>query len=377
MVEFSLDRAKYHVNARINIKRPAEVAYFSYDEKGELHPFSDRSLRYYFPAFSSVPHAPRASQSIDLSNGFDKFKRKDDSKAEHLDSLLATIEALERRDGKKTDVNFITWRGMMTKLVTALYDQEDEFEMLATLYQTARNQKQAAQFRKPRDGFDSNVMTYWGYKFEALSLLKRPHTEASREEIENRDQEVVENSSQYCSIVRTGIGNASFIIGGEVDGVMGFKPDNSDDPHRWIELKTARKPESPRDFDIHSKKLLKFWAQSYLVGCPTVIVGYRDRRGILYELEELETHRLQALAHRISSLKWEGNDCLHTVSAFLGFLKQNINGPGVWRLSRGKGMPWISVRKESDVVGTGNIISESFKRWRESPECATEDTAPV
>lgn len=145
MVEFSLDRAKYHVNARINIKRPAEVAYFSYDEKGELHPFSDRSLRYYFPAFSSVPHAPRASQSIDLSNGFDKFKRKDDSKAEHLDSLLATIEALERRDGKKTDVNFITWRGMMTKLVTALYDQEDEFEMLATLYQGTMQVRSTAQ----------------------------------------------------------------------------------------------------------------------------------------------------------------------------------------------------------------------------------------
>jgi len=64
----------------------------------------------------------------------------------------------------------------------------------------------------------SSVLTCAGYKFETLSLLSTPWAEATREEIEGREEEVVDNYAQYCSICKTGIGGASMIIGGEVDG---------------------------------------------------------------------------------------------------------------------------------------------------------------
>ena len=57
-----------------------------------------------------------------------------------------------------------------------------------------------------------------GYKFETLSLLNKPWGETTREEIEGREDEVVDNYAQYCSICRTEIGGASMVIGGEVDG---------------------------------------------------------------------------------------------------------------------------------------------------------------
>lgn len=57
-----------------------------------------------------------------------------------------------------------------------------------------------------------------GYKFETLSLLPVPWPEASREQIESREDEIVENYSQYCSICRTQIGSTSMLIAGEVDG---------------------------------------------------------------------------------------------------------------------------------------------------------------
>jgi len=57
-----------------------------------------------------------------------------------------------------------------------------------------------------------------GYKFETLSLLDKPWGETTREEIEGRENEVVDNYAQYCSICRTEIGGASMVIGGEVDG---------------------------------------------------------------------------------------------------------------------------------------------------------------
>jgi len=52
----------------------------------------------------------------DLSNGFEKFEKHDDSTDEHLDSLLKAIIAHEQETQNKIDAQVITWRGMMTKV---------------------------------------------------------------------------------------------------------------------------------------------------------------------------------------------------------------------------------------------------------------------
>lgn len=56
-----------------------------------------------------------------------------------------------------------------------------------------------------------------GYKFETLSLLSDTWAATPREVIDGREDEVVNNHAQYVSVVRTGIGKAKMIIGGEVD----------------------------------------------------------------------------------------------------------------------------------------------------------------
>lgn len=56
-----------------------------------------------------------------------------------------------------------------------------------------------------------------GYKFETLSVLPTTWDAASREQIEGRIHEVVNNKAQYCSVVRTGFGKVKLVIGGEVD----------------------------------------------------------------------------------------------------------------------------------------------------------------
>lgn len=48
-------------------------------------------------------------------------------------------------------------------------------------------------------------------------MLPNTWHETTREFIENREKEVVNNYSQYCSVVKTGIGNTNMILGGEVD----------------------------------------------------------------------------------------------------------------------------------------------------------------
>lgn len=66
-------------------------------------------------------------------------------------------------------------------------------------------------------------MQFWGYKFETLATLPAPWGETSREYIEGREQEVVNNKAQYCSVVRTGLGKTVLCLGGEVDaGKLSF-----------------------------------------------------------------------------------------------------------------------------------------------------------
>ena len=61
------------------------------------------------------------------------------------------------------------------------------------------------------------VLTGPGYKFETLSTLSSPWGDATRDDIERRESEVVNNNAQYCSVVRTGIGSTTMVLGGEVD----------------------------------------------------------------------------------------------------------------------------------------------------------------
>jgi RAT1-interacting protein len=67
-----------------------------------------------------------------------------------------------------------------------------------------------------------------GYKFETLATLPSPWGEVSRDLIEGREDEVVNNKAQYCSVVRTGIGRTVLCLGGEVDaGQYSSRPNPS------------------------------------------------------------------------------------------------------------------------------------------------------
>ena len=82
-----------------------EIAFFSFDDDHKFR-LDDSSLRYYYP-----PALP-----CDLSKGFETFRQLDDSGDDHLDGLLDAMMAHEKEKGSKTEIDFLTWRGMMTKV---------------------------------------------------------------------------------------------------------------------------------------------------------------------------------------------------------------------------------------------------------------------
>ncbi|KAM0813601.1 putative RAI1 like PD-XK nuclease-domain-containing protein [Seiridium cardinale] len=362
------------------VKRPKEIACFSYDDKHEFH-LGDSSLKWYYPP----------ELGADLSAGFETFDKHDDSGDEHLDSLLKTIIAHEQQEGKKIDAQIVTWRGMMTKIMSALFDDRDGFEMNATLYQqnsfieenhaykqaSKQKQQQKQQHNSkpkrwnnrgrddepPPPQFSPEVMTYWGYKFETLCTLPATWAETSRDFIENRDKEIVSNKAQYCSVVRTGIGKTVLCIGGEVDAVWDAKPMVSGAPVNWIELKTSASIRGERDMNNFERKLMKFWIQSFLLGVPKIIVGFRSQSGILEKLEEIKTESIPVTAAQRGVKTWNANMCINFGAGFLEWLRRTINDEGVWRIRRQPKSSAIDVFRVEEA-GHGKILTDEFINWR-------------
>ncbi|PSN71034.1 RAI1-domain-containing protein [Corynespora cassiicola Philippines] len=378
--------------ASASIKRPREVAHFSYDDNHEYRE-DDSGINYYCP--------PQIG--ADLRDGFESFRHYEDTEDPHLDSLLRTLASKERKlqaEGKDEKIkgDFVTWRGMMTKIMTAPFDNFASFEMFATLHDStiyieedfpsrlASRASEASSRPPPRPGQASmEMMTYWGYKFETLALTSKPPPQVSPETIANRPRDIVSNHAQHCSIIHTAFGPHSLILGGEVDGLWGPKPADPDKPIPWIELKTSEElPPPPRrkhhDVLRFERKLLKFWAQSFLLGVEKVIVGFRSRQGVLRGVDVYDTARIPGMVRRSTNC-WDGNTCINFATAFLGFLKETVKGDGIYRISLKKKAGVVEVVKVAGE-GTGGIVSREFLQWRQGgsgegkTEKEEEDGAP-
>ncbi|KAK0652254.1 RAI1 like PD-XK nuclease-domain-containing protein [Cercophora newfieldiana] len=358
---FSMQPLERFAGSNAAIKRPKEFACFSYDQDHKFH-LGDSSLKWYY----------NPEIGTDLSQGFDTFVKHDDSADEHLDSLLETIASHEKETGKAIDAHIVTWRGMLTKIMAAPFEDRDGFEMNATLYrgsifieenhqykQASRAEQDSQPWRGP---IPQEVMQYWGYKFETLCTMPAPWGETSREYIEGRDKQIVNNKEQYCSVVRTGFDETVMCLGGEVDCVWDSKT-LTGVANNWVELKTTAEITSERDMDNFERKLLKFWIQSFLLGVPKIIVGYRSRDGKLLRTEELATEKIPTSILKRGRVNWNGNVCVNFASAFLKWLRQTIDDEGVWRIRRKPRSPHIEVFKVEEV-GHGNIITDNFMNWR-------------
>jgi RAI1 like PD-(D/E)XK nuclease len=199
------------------------------------------------------------------------------------------------------------------------------------------------------------------------------------------------------------------------------RPADKSQPINWVELKITQEIESDHDILKFERKLCKFWAQSFLLGVPKIVVGFRSRDGILLRIEELETQRLPAKVKAFGKRSWDGNICVNFTANFLqckpihhggpllgtfpkpvssrrarctpliglraeathvldstvallpiilhanllAVLKHTITSEGVWRIRRERQGKHIEVFKIVES-GTGEILSDEFLRWRES-----------
>lgn len=95
------------------------------------------------------------------------------------------------------------------------------------------------------------------------------------------------------------------------------KPDDKSVPINWIELKTTAEIYGDRDVLKFERKLMKYWIQSFLLGVPKIIVGFRTSDGTLLRLEELETQSIPEKVKTQGKRSWDGNVCINFAATFL------------------------------------------------------------
>ncbi|KAI5790086.1 protein rai1 [Geopyxis carbonaria] len=360
--KFQLEPLSRFAGQNFCVRKPTELTCFSYDDNHE-YKYDDSSLRYYY----------NPQLNINLSEGFDRFVKHDDTIDEHLDSLLAAIEALERESGTTCNTDIMTWRGMLTKIMSLPFDKRNGFEMNAVSFQGTIFIEENHEFKiatRAHSNQRQDTMSYWGYKFEALATLPKQWDDCSRREIELRSSEIVSNKAQFCSIVKTAFDDVKLILGGEVDAVWDKRcgPINN-----YVELKTSKEIETERDGVAFERKLQRFWSQSFLLGVDRIICGFRDNDGQLMRVQQFDTQDIPILAKKSGRNLWDGKFSIDFTTSFLKWLKITITGDHVWRIRFQKNSSYI----EAFQINSPDFISDSFKHWRNSFKLEATDGLPV
>lgn len=154
-------------------------------------------------------------------------------------------------------------------------------------------------------------MCYWGFKFEtyitAADVNSRPEPQLP-----------VNNNQAFVSVVRTRLKSHTLVFAGEVDCC---ERDNSS---KYIELKTSRLIESSKqDTNFKRYKLLKWWAQSFLIGICKIVCGFRDDSGIVQQIREFHTSELPKQCRDIPN-SWKANVCFNFCDEFLQYVKDTV-----------------------------------------------------
>jgi RAT1-interacting protein len=142
-----------------------------------------------------------------------------------------------------------------------------------------------------------------------------------------------------------------------------YKPDPPENPvPHYLELKTFRELNTTRaisTFEQH--KLLKFWAQSFLLGIPKIIVGFRSDRNSLASTQILETMKIPAQIRERGTNMWDGNICINFTAKFLTFLRETITDENVvYGIQFTKGGRVVEVFKKEGKT----FLTEEYINWK-------------
>ncbi|KAJ2613685.1 decapping endonuclease targeting mRNA [Coemansia sp. RSA 1365] len=328
VVRFGVHPLSKYSLACPQFSEPRELVSFSYDSNRKAC-MDNRELKYYYP--------PQLNPPPSLFCGFEKQIKRDHTRNEHIDGLLSALTHIRQQNEdrsvllRETQADFVMYRGMLTRIFVTPYSLRDAWSMNATkvgstiyIEDNITSENVAGRLGSSED---HQKMMYGGYRFETLCVIDTPPAELSPEDLnlklQTRADEVVNTNLEYCSVFRTRLGGHSVISGAEVDCIEGVKP-SSFPSRQYRELKTVKLLDSERAQSSFERfKLLKFWAQSFIAGIPTVTVGFRDDSGVLRGIQDFKTQDIPRMVKNKPRM-WKPNVCMNFADKLLHFIKSHV-----------------------------------------------------
>merc|ERR1719244_122005 len=269
--------------------------------------------------------------NFDLNKGMSRVVRAKTSKSEEqLDHLLRGI--LQHKDrfavggemsSLHTDV--VCFRGLLTTLLATPYEGREGWQIRVARWRGTvyilQVETEQRRVQKERETDRQKVMCSWGFKFETFLTSTEPGGA-------NVSSEPVNENEEFCCMFRTRLGkqNISLVYGAEMDAYQTDKVVASGDnlvPDNFVEMKTSREIEHQRQERNYRRfKLLKWWAQSFLVGTREIVVGWRDDSGLVNRVESLTVRELP----RQGVDYWAPSVCVNFLAQFLATLMSLTSG---------------------------------------------------
>lgn len=374
------------INSRVpttSLRQPRELGHYSRNAHDEIFVNDNRNLNYYYFPDSEL------EKKYNLTTGLANFNDRNTTIKDtcSLEGLLNTIQQIESTKNKKINVNVITFRGIIRKLICAAFE-DPKYNPINLRIVAFDGQIFIKEIAKPNDynltardrelGHSIDRNSFTGYKFETITMIPKPLAYLTRGEMEGRDKKVVTNGDEYATVVGTGIGNIKIILGAEVDGIYDFEDtETSDNLKHYVELKCTSAINSLADCRKFENKIFRTWLQCFLVGIPRVIYGFRDYDYYLKSIEEYTTANIPHIfgAHN-AELKYKFIECIKWYGSLMEWLTKTVPLNETctmkpYRLVLQNDELKLSAISEGDpeyqsILENESILPTSFVEWRKS-----------
>ena len=265
---------------------------------------------------------PKGEQyAFDLSESYDKFRHINWCAAANvkLDEFLQWIiknrkQLFSCNDQKPLETDFITYRGVLTKILVTPFVR-DKWLIGATKFKgTIYLCPYYEHVQLDKVG---NEMSYGGLRFEHYLTRSNPNETNKTEPFTSKKEEY---SIVMRSKVQSNLGKIYLMYAAEVDCLDLGKTD-SNIMENFVEIKTTRHMRHENQIrNFQRFKLIKWWAQSYLIGVSKIICGYKDDRHVVDDIESMDVHQIP----RKCAQHWSRRQCLNFLRQFLSFVQQTV-----------------------------------------------------
>lgn len=295
---------------------------------------SAEGLAYYRPedffVESSNKEARLGSKVFDLKTGYPNnitLRNEEEIREEYLKLvqqwIIQNLEKLSTNpeDSSKLDIDFVSGRGIFTKILSVPYEKREGMKVLATLHKGTIYMHKSDELNRPISAGEASTTAFWGHKFKHFVSYSKPNSKPD-------PQQHLNMSEEFCAIFKSKFGPFTMVYGAQMDAVLdnGEAVDQDTDTNilnerKFVEFKTNRTIEhGGHERTLKAHKMMKWWSQGYVVNVQDVIVGFREENGLVTTLKSYKNSNLP----KIGAGFWDKNVCLKFLQDFLVFVKKSI-----------------------------------------------------